>query len=129
MTGEQEISFIDNPAIQDRAEKYLCVDVDIQKVLNSWRSSLYAFEWITPEGRIKEIQELAESEQQKRRAIEQKLRNGETLAKPVLGIGILENVEIGIGRHEFLTAASRGLKRIPVHIPKSNHDDFTPFLS
>ena len=129
MAQTHEISFIDNPAIKDRAEKYLSVDVDTDKILDSWRTSLYAFEWITPEGRIKDVAELAETEQQKRSAIEQKLQNEGTLAKPVLGIGLLENIEIGIGRHEFLAAASHGLKKIPVHIPKSNQDDFTPFLS
>jgi hypothetical protein len=40
---------------------------------------------------------------------------------------MMENIEIGCGRAEFLTLAAHGLKTMPVHIPKSNESDFKPF--
>ena len=123
MTAVNNIEFTENPAVTGRREHYL------EKALKSWRSSLYAFEWMLPDGRIKDRDELPQGEQPKRDEIEQKLEAGQKIEKPVLGIGLLENIEIGAGRATFLTLAARGIKTIPVHIPKSNADEFTPFLS
>ena len=61
-------------------------------------------------------------------AVENNFKVNKPIEKPVLGIGLLENIEIGIGRHVFLTAAHLGYKKIPVHIPKSHADDFLPFI-
>lgn len=124
-----DIEFVDNPAIRERMSSYVCVTVNTDKVLQSWRASLYSFEWVRPDGQIKSLAELPEKEQAKRQDVMNKLQAGAPLEKPVLGIGLLENIEIGIGRHVFLTAAAHGIKHIPVHIPASHQEDFTPFLS
>lgn len=125
----KNINFIDNPAVTASIDKYDSVNVDAAKVLESWRSSLFSYEWVLPDGRIKTADELPDSEKEKRKAVEQKLQKNEPLEKPVLGIGLLENVEIGMGRHIFLTLAAQGIEQIPVHIPKSHKKDFDPFLS
>jgi hypothetical protein len=41
----------------------------------------------------------------------------------------MENVEIGAGRAVFLTLAALGAKKLPVHIPKTHEDEFSPFLA
>ncbi len=129
MIQTQDIQFIDNQAVQGRREHYLDVVVDTAKILKSWQSSLYSYEWMHSDGRIKTRDELPESEQPKRDQAEEKLKSNETLEKSVLGIGLMENIEIGSGRAIFLTLAAAGVQSIPVHIPKSNEDEFTPFLS
>ena len=129
MTTTQDIQFVDNPAIRERRDHYVDVTVDVARILKSWQSSLYSFEWMLADGRIKTREELPENEQPKRAEIEEKIRRNRPLEKPILGIGLLENVEIGSGRATFLTLAAAGLRAIPVHIPKSNEDEFTPFLS
>ena len=98
-------------------------------VLKSWRSSLYSFEWIDEEGCLKAPPEMPEREQEKRQAVETAVDNGEALEKPVLGIGIQDNVEIGAGKAVFLTLSAHGIEQLPVHILKSNADDFQPFLA
>jgi len=98
-------------------------------VLESWRMSLFSYEWVLPDGRIKDLAELSEAEQPKRKIVEDALKNGDKLEKPVLGIGLLENVEIGSGRATFLTLAANGCKTMPVHIPKSSTKEFAPFLA
>ncbi len=123
------VKFIDNPLIADRKDNYLSVVLDSAKIIESWRSSLRAFEWITPEGKIKDIAELKPDAQTERKAVEDKMAKGVTLEKPVLGIGLLENVEIGIGRATFLVAYAHGQKQIPAHIPKAHEKDFKPFLA
>lgn len=129
MPASLKISFIDNPAIKSREASYTGIAVSTAKILASWRESLFSFEWLTPEGRIKTVAELPEREQIKRARIEEKLTALEPIEKPVLGIGIMDNVEIGIGRAEFLTLAAHGVRKIEVHIPKSNEADFKQFLS
>ncbi len=128
MTTVNNLEFIANPAVKGRRDHYLDVTVDTAKILKSWQSSLYSFEWMLPDGRIKSRDELPASEQLKRDEAEEKIRDGKKLDKPILGIGLLENVEIGSGRALFLTLAATGLKEIPVHIPKSNEDEFKPFI-
>lgn len=124
-----DIAFIDNPVIRGREKQYAEIVIDCRKILESWRASLFSYEWLLPDGRIRAAGELSETEQPKRTAVEDRLKKGTPIEKPVLGIGLLENVEIGSGRATFLTLAARGLKTMPVHVPKSNLDEFNPFLA
>jgi hypothetical protein len=119
--------FVENPVARARPEQYLDITVSVEKVLKSWRVSLFSFEWLRPDGRIKGADELPEAEQPKRREVERRLAQGEALEKPVLGIGLLDNIEIGSGRAVFLTLAALGAKTVPVHIPRSNESEFKAF--
>ncbi len=129
MTARATIKFQDNAAALAKPGAFLSIDVDVALTLKSWKSSLYSFEWLTPEGTIKSLEELSGPEAAKRLNVESALDRGEPIEKPLLGIGMLDNVEIGSGRAQFLTLAARGLKTIPVHIPASNQKDFKPFLA
>lgn len=123
------LSFIDNPAIKGREKNYAEVTVSIPKIVQSWRESLFSYEWMMPDGRIKARDELPEGERPKRDAAEKAIESGGPLEKPVLGIGLLENVEIGTGRAILLTLAAHGVKTMPVHIPASHKDEFKPFIA
>lgn len=129
MPVSETVKFIDNTVVAARPDHYMEIMVDAEKVLLSLQKSLFSYDWILPDGRIKSCEELPESDQKKRQDIEKKLEQDEPLEKPVLGIGIIENVEIGSGKATFLTLAAIGQKTIPVHIPKSNEQEFAPFLS
>ena len=124
----QDPVFIDNPAVKTREGHYVTLTVDVTNILKSWKESLFSYEWMLPDGTIKTQKELSETEGPKRAAVEQKLEKGETLERPVLGIGLLENVEIGAGRATFLTLAAHGAQHMSVHIPKSCEKEFAPFL-
>jgi len=125
----ENIEFTDHSAAKKKPDAFIEVTVDSAKVIASWRSSIFSFEWLTSEGEIKPAKDLPEREQAKRSAVENRLSAGEAIEKPVLGIGIQDNVEIGAGKTEFLTLAALGRKSIPVHIPKSNENDFKAFMS
>lgn len=125
----QRIDFVDNNAVKSRPGAYLAVTVRVDSVLKSWRASLFAHEWMRPDGQLKTGPELSENERPKREAVEALLRAGGTLEKPVLGIGLLESVEIGAGRATFLTLAAHGMATIPVHIPASQQKEFKGFLA
>lgn len=123
-----DLHFADSPSIKGREDRYAVIRVDTGKILNSWRTSLFSFEWLNPDGSIRTLDELPLHERDKRVKIEKKLSAGEALDRPVLGIGIMDNVEIGAGRDIFLTLAASGHKTIDVHIPVSNTKDFKQFL-
>lgn len=122
------LQFTDHASLKGREDRYLVVRVDTSAILKSWRQSLFSFEWLTPEGALRSLDDLPLHERDKRLKVEKQLAQGHNLERPVLGIGILDNVEIGAGRDVFLTLAAQGVKEIEVHIPRSSQSDFNGFL-
>jgi hypothetical protein len=127
MPSIKNLDFADNHIIRGREEKYQTINIKVDSVLDSWRMSLFSYEWILPDGRIRDLTELSDNERAKRASVEKDLQQGTKLEKPILGIGLLENIEIGSGRAVFLTLAAHGCKTMPVHIPKSSIKEFAPF--
>jgi hypothetical protein len=120
-------TFASPPVSEDHPGRYIGIVVSVPKVLQSWKKSLYSYEWLYADGRIKTLDELSEAEKAKRLRVEDTVRAGQPVNSPVLGIGVLDNIEIGMGRAEFLTLASYGLKTMPVMIPRSAESDFKAF--
>lgn len=111
------------------AEKYVTVTVDARAVLESWKGSLFSFEWLDASGGIRTPDDMPIREREKRLDVERHLKAGEPLERPILGIGIMDNIEIGAGKAVFLTLAAMGHKTIPVAVPKSCAKEFKPFLA
>ena len=124
-----DLTMIDNAGIKGREDRYTVIRIDTAKTLKSWQSSLFSFEWLMPDGAIRSLDDLPLRERDRRIEAEKALKGGSPLERPILGIGIMDNVEIGAGRAVFLTLAAQGHKSIDVHIPASNHDDFRKFLA
>lgn len=122
-----KLNFKDNPVATGRPDHYMEITVDTGRIMKSWRTSLFSFEWLLPDGRIKSAPELSETERPRREAVEEALRRNQPLDKPVLGIGMMDNVKIGSGRATFLTLVAHGAASLPVHIPRSNEADFKKF--
>lgn len=120
--------FTDNPAVKDRDAKFIKLEVKVGPVIASWRDSIFAHEWLDSEGHIKKPSEMVEKIKLRRQDIESQIAAGMPLERPVLGIGIMDNIEIGSGKDLFLCLAAMGLQTIPVHIPKSNEKDFKMFI-
>lgn len=127
MPTEKNIHFTENPLAAGEPGRYLSVHVYVPEIVKSWRGSLFSFEWLRPDGKIKTASELTAAEREKRQAVEQLIQAGAAIPMPILGIGMMDNVEIGVGRAELLTLAASGIETMPVHIPKSSESDFKPF--
>lgn len=121
-----KINFIDNPAAKNG---FACITIDCAKVLKSWKLSVYSYEWLTKDGSIKPLPELSPAEKTKRIAAEKTIAADHPIPKPILGIGIMDNIEIGTGRAELLTLIDQGHTTIPIHIPAGQEADFVPFLA
>lgn len=122
------IDFIDNKAIKGREDKFTTVTVAVLPVLAAWRDSLFAHEWLTKDGTPKPIDQLSDSAREKRELVEQNINSGTALERPVLGLGILDNLEIGAGKDVLLTLAAHGHEIISVHIPTSHIHEFNIYL-
>lgn len=120
--------FQDNPALKGREEKFVTLEIKVVPVLASWQESIFAHEWLTPDGQIKKMSEMADKVQLRRAEIEKIIAGQGPLDRPVLGIGILDNIEIGSGKDLFLSLAALGMATIPVHIPRSHEQDFRMFI-
>lgn len=123
------VRFTDNSIALANKSQYMDITVDTARVLKSWQLSLMSFEWLDFRGNLKVPEEMPETERKKRAAIEQKISESAALQKPILGIGIQDNVEIGSGKAEFLTLAANGIAKIPVHVRKSQIKDFKEFIA
>lgn len=120
--------FVDNRAIAGREDKFVTVTVALAPVLASWTESIFAHEWVTKDGHPKPLDQISDSVREKRVAVEKIMADGEAIERPVLGLGIMDNLEIGAGKDVIITLAAKQIDTIPVHIPKSNMDEFKLFI-
>lgn len=124
-----DLNFTDSTSLKGREDRYAVVRVKTAAILKSWKSSLFSFEWLHPDGSIRGLDDLPLHERDKRIKVEKMVQKGEAVERPVLGIGLLDNIEIGAGRDIFLTLAAQGVQDIEVHIPVSCKKDFKDFLT
>jgi len=124
----EQIKYIENPSVKLRNQPYLTIEIDVSKALKSWKSSLYSFEWLDKTGAIKPASDLKEADQERRALVERQITQGQELEMPILGIGMLDNVEIGTGKAVFLTVAAMGQTKMPVHIMAVHEKEFEAFI-
>ena len=67
--------FTNNPSIQGKEDKYLNIIVDLDKVIQSWRQSLFSFEWFLPDGKMRKPEEMIEKERIKYECTLKKLKD------------------------------------------------------
>ena len=125
--SDLSIQMIDNSSIQGREDKYQTITIDSDKALKSWQLSLFSFEWLNKDGSIKDREILAEREQEKYDIIKKKINNNEALERPILGLGLHDNIEIGSKREVFLVLTKQGMASISVHVPKSLGKEFKDY--
>ncbi|MBU6234256.1 MAG: hypothetical protein KGQ41_00280 [Alphaproteobacteria bacterium] len=119
--------FVDNSVAAQRPDQYVELTVDARKVLADWKSSLLAHELLDSNGMVKGDDHLSESRLEKRDAVRSRLAAQQPLEKPILGIGIFDNIEIGSGSDILATLVMEGVTHLPVHIRKAQARDFDPF--
>lgn len=119
---------ITSPAIFNDAANYVDARCDVGLVLRGWRASLMAHELLSPDGHPKDDTTLAPIRLEKRQQLRLDMQEGIPLAKPVLGIGWTDGVEIASGSDVFVLLALEGAKTIDVHVRKSALKKLKPLL-
>lgn len=118
-----------NHAVVERSPAdYVTLDVAICDVFNAWKLSLFSHELLDREGGLKGEDALAGDALKKYVAARESLHRGEALEKPVLGIGIYDGIEIGIGREVMAAVYNAGHETMPVCIRKSQKDEICALL-
>lgn len=125
--NQTDITFTDNPSTAKGS--YICVNVNIEGVLQSWQKSIFARDWLDENGHLKPFDRLNDGDQQKLLDMKAKIEAGEAIPYPVLGIGLMDHIEIGSARAIFAYLCALGHSTMTVHIPQSNEEDFKEFLS
>lgn len=126
----KQLSFVllDNPSFEAQKERYEKVCLDSHAVVEAWRRSLFSHEWLYPDGRFRVHADMKESLRLQRVALEAAIKAGKPLDRPLLGLGLIDGVEIAYARAEFLTLAALGVARIEVYIPCADRNVFTTML-
>ena len=122
-----KITLIDNPTLKDRADKFTLMEVDLGKIVKDWKKSLYSFEWLLPDGTVRPPEKLTTDYRHQYNNVEQVFQLNGALERPILGLGMMDNVEIGSRKEVLLTLARLGVETMDVHVPKSCADDFKKF--
>ncbi len=117
------------PSVKGREQHFIVKDIQCEKVIESWKFSLFAHEWLNKKGHLLPPDQMSEAESKKRIEVMDNLKSNIILDYPVLGFGINDHIEIGAGRALFLTLVAEGYKTLPVLIPKSCLGEFDKFLA
>lgn len=122
------LKLIDNPTLKGREANFIIIDIDSDKIIKSWKLSLFSFEWLTPEGKVKDEKSLEADKAEKFKQVQAAYNDNQSLERPILGLGIMDNVEIGSRKEVLLTLYSLGIKNLSVHIPKNCLNDFKKYM-
>lgn len=120
--------FTDHPNVAANRDAYTDATLDIAKALPSWRQSLISYKWLNAEARPKGASDLADEQRAQVDDVIRILTRGDALPKPIVGLGMLDNLEVGSGAAIVATLAAQGVKTIPVHVRKAQEKGLKKFL-
>lgn len=119
--------FLDHPSAAT-SEAYVSGTLDLSKALPSWRQSLISYKWLDAEARPKKPEELADEQRAQYEDVLRILTKGDALPKPIIGLGMFDNVEVGSGAAIVATLAAMDVKLVPVHIRAAQEKGLRKFL-
>ena len=120
--------FCNHTIVETNPDDYVEVTVDPAVIFKVWKLSFFAHELLHKDGRVKSESELSGDALQKYIAASEALKRGEYLPKPILGVGIYEGIEIGVGREIIAAAYHAKITTMPAHIRKAQADEIKAFL-
>ena len=123
-----KIKLIDNASLKGREEKFTLMKVNLKKVIADWQDSLFSFEWLEPDGTVRSLKTLSADRTEQYQKIESLYKNNGALERPVLGLGMMDNVEIGSRKEVLLTLYKLGVSTLEVHVPKTCSEDFQKLM-
>jgi len=97
-------------------------------IFKAWKLSFFAHELLKSDGSVKVEPELSGDALQKYITASENIKRGDAIEKPVLGIGLFDGIEIGIGREIIAAAYHAQITEIPVCVRKTQIDEIKSFL-
>jgi hypothetical protein len=121
-------AFIDHEVVRSAPEKYGELSLSPAVILKAWRLSLFAHELLDRQGHVKEEGEMSDTVLSKYLAAKDSFVKGEAIIKPVLGYGMMDTIEIGIGREIIAAASVIGVEIVTVSMRKAQEADIQKAL-
>jgi ferritin-like metal-binding protein YciE len=112
----QNFKWVSPEIAKDKA--YIIMHADIDKLVSSWRSSIVAHEWVV-KGQFRTPEEMKPHILEEWQEVYDQFKSSDTLERPILGLGVLDNVEIGTNRAILSVAHHLGADVIDVLVPES----------
>lgn len=109
-------TFCDHIVVQKNPEDYTEMVLTPSQIFDAWKSSMFAHELIAKDGTIMGENALKGPSLQKYIAAYESLKRDEAVEKPVLGIGLFDGIEIGIGREIIAAAYHLNITDLPIHV-------------
>lgn len=123
---DQNFKWVSCKGAQDNPDKYVVMQLDLQKTIESWAMSIVAHEWLKS-GIFKLHADLQDHLQEEWTTMLESVQTTKTFVRPILGIGVLDNVEVGTNRAVLSVAKHLELVSIEVVVPKPMADLFEEF--
>lgn len=118
-----------NHEIIDKAPlDYVEMQSNPRNILKAWSLSMFAHELLNKDGDIKSQDDLADATLQKYLDVLEKINRGEDIKKPIIGVGIMDGIEIGIGREIIAACATLNIDKIPFYVRKAQSCDVKKLL-
>ena len=121
-------AFYNHEIVQQSPDDYVEMILTPVAILDAWSLSMFAHELLNKDGSIKGENSMNEDTLSKYLDALESLKRGEDVAKPVIGIGIMDGIEIGIGREVIAACATLNINEIPFHVRKAQVDDVKKVL-
>ena len=109
-------AFTNHEVVNKSPSDYVEIIVSLAVLVKAWSHSAFAYEMLESGGSIKPDTKMGHDILERYLRAQNALKNGDAVTKPVIGIGIMDNVEIGIGREIAVAAYAIGLDNMPVHV-------------
>ncbi|MGE4314068.1 MAG: hypothetical protein AB7E85_07350 [Pseudobdellovibrionaceae bacterium] len=106
------------PNVAAHPEKYMDVELPPARVLELWRSSIVAYEWLD-QGQPKPLEKLNPNLKDEYEMILKALKDGTEIEQPLLGIGIFDSLEVGMGRATICALAAANVPVLRMSLPVS----------
>jgi len=115
--------FYNHEIVQKSPDDYAEMILSPQIILKAWSSSMFAHELLHQDGSVKDMQDLQGDSLRRYVEAMESLKRQDDVAKPIIGVGIMDGIEVGIGREIIAAANVLQIQEIPVHIRKAQWDD------
>lgn len=94
-----------------------------RKILNLWSSSMFAHELLNKDKTIKTVADMTSETKNKFEHAMTHIQSNTPIDIPIIGIGMLDGIEIGVGREIIAACQTLGIETMPVYVRKSQHDE------
>jgi len=126
MTFQPE--FYDHEIVKKSIDDYKEMTLSPQSILSAWACSMFAHELLDASQSLKGETEMSEATLQKYINANEHIKRNEPIAKPVIGVGITDGIEIGIGREIVAACKNMQVNLIPVHVRRAQFKDVEKLL-